>query len=377
MDDELLAQKLPLAERNPRPEDPALTPPSVWMKSFFVGGQIFLGTLHVVVVHSSSHSKALAANQSTETVDDDTPKEAEQRSYAYSAVLLILLSEILKLAFSLGAFAWIATRSRESMQSAKDQLRVAYEGQFLRFGLPALVYAVENHIRFAVLKQLDSPVTWVVFSHSEIPIVALMTTFFLGRQLTSIQWVSVVLLVDGVMASQVSICESKIGVRCEHLRDFPLPALLMVLLSALMAATAGTACEFLFKANYSTSIHLQNAQLYMWGVVTNVAVLAVQEQRRMSQGTLWGGFDSEAFLILMTMATQGLCVAAVVKHMSNVAKVYASAVGLFVAAIMSALMSDFNISLPFTLAGVVVVCALFLYHQDKPNCDGRSHSAAA
>lgn len=41
--------------------------------------------------------------------------------------------------------------------------------------------------------------------------------------------------------------------------------------------------------------------------------------------------------------------------LSVLLQVYASAVGLFVAAIMSALMSDFNISLPFTLAGVVVV----------------------
>jgi len=40
-------------------------------------------------------------------------------------------------------------------------------------------------------------VTWVVFSHTEIPIVALMTTFFLGRRLSNVQWVSVILLVDG------------------------------------------------------------------------------------------------------------------------------------------------------------------------------------
>jgi hypothetical protein len=63
------------------------------------------------------------------------------------------------------------------------------------------------------------------------------------------------------MASQVSICESQLGTRCEHLRDFPMAALCMVLLSATMAATAGTVCEWLFKETYSTSIHLQNAQV--------------------------------------------------------------------------------------------------------------------
>jgi len=63
------------------------------------------------------------------------------------------------------------------------------------------------------------------------------------------------------MASQVSICESQLGTRCEHLSDFPMAALCMVLLSATMAATAGTVCEYLFKETYATSIHLQNAQV--------------------------------------------------------------------------------------------------------------------
>jgi hypothetical protein len=51
------------------------------------------------------------------------------------------------------------------------------------------------------MQELESPVTWVVFSHTEIPIVALMTTVFLGRRLSNVQWVSVILLVDGASPS--------------------------------------------------------------------------------------------------------------------------------------------------------------------------------
>jgi len=175
----------------------------------------------------------------------------------------------------------------------------------------------------------------------------------------------VILLVDGVMASQVSICESQLGTRCEHLSDFPMAALCMVLLSATMAATAGTVCEYLFKETYATSIHLQNAQLYVWGCVANTAVFLVSDRERIRSNTVWHGFDAKVLAILVTLALQGLCVAAVVKHMSNVAKVFASAVGLFVAAIMSAVMDSFDITLPFALATVVVVCALYVYHLDK------------
>jgi hypothetical protein len=162
------------------------------------------------------------------------------------------------------------------------------------------------------------------------------------------------------MASQVSICESQLGTRCEHLRDFPMAALCMVLLSATMAATAGTVCEWLFKETYATSIHLQNAQLYVWGCLANTAVFLVTDRERLRSNTVWHGFDGKVVTILVTLALQGLCVAAVVKHMSNVAKVFASAVGLFVAAIMSAVMDSFDITLPFALATVVVVRSLGL-----------------
>eukprot|EP00959_Pyramimonas_sp_CCMP1952_P023241 488817-Pyramimonas_sp.AAC.1 len=56
-------------------------------------------------------------------------------------------------------------------------------------------------------------------------------------------------------------------------------------------AQAGTACEFLFKEQYSTSIHLQNTQLYIWGIFSNLFVLIVQERDAFANGTLWDGID--------------------------------------------------------------------------------------
>mmetsp|Transcript_23226 Transcript_23226/g.38833 ORF Transcript_23226/g.38833 Transcript_23226/m.38833 type:complete len:452 (-) Transcript_23226:223-1578(-) len=356
--------------QHPGPPDHAKDTPSLAVKFSFIVGQIFLGTLHVILVHSSSHSSSHTA-EDKKTVGllisqaADTHRSSDTHKYRYSAVLVILLAEILKLVLSIIAFSWFATRNPENALAAKTQVVAALTPRrFLRFSLPAVVYTIENHIRFAVLKELASPVTWVVFSHLEIPIVALMTVFILGRRLSIPQWISVILLVDGVMASQMAICESRLGVKCDHLSDFPITALFMVLLSALMAATAGTAVEYLFKEEYGTSLHLQNSQLYVWGIVSNAVVLVVQERKAMEVGTLWDGFDKQVIFILITMALQGLCVAAVVKHMSNVAKVYASACGLFVAALMSAIMSDFDFSLPFSLAAIVVCCALYLYHMD-------------
>jgi hypothetical protein len=59
----------------------------------------------------------------------------------------------------------------------------------------------------------------------------------------------------------------------------------------------------------------------VWGCLANAAVFLVQDRQRLRDNTVWHGFDARVLAILVTLALQGLCVAAVVKHMSNVAKV--------------------------------------------------------
>ena len=157
-------------------------------------------------------------------------------------------------------------------QRLRNEIAEATSGlRAFRFALPAVVYLVENHIRFLVLKSLASPVTWVVFSHVEIPIVALMSYAFPSRPLTRAQWIAILLLLDGVMASEISLCHARENRSCDSLADYPLAALALVLLGALLAALAGISVEYMYKEEYHTSIHLQNTQLYAFGVVANAA----------------------------------------------------------------------------------------------------------
>lgn len=108
----------------------------------------------------------------------------------------------------------------------KSEVSDALSGwRAFRFAIPAIVYLVENHLRFLVLKALDSPVTWVVFSHVEIPIVALMSYACLSRPLTRSQWIAIVLLLDGVMASEIALCHSRENRSCDAMADYPLAAL--------------------------------------------------------------------------------------------------------------------------------------------------------
>jgi hypothetical protein len=71
----------------------------------------------------------------------------------YSAALVVLLAEILKLCISLACFVYPACRSQEAWDGAVTAVKtVVTTGSCLRFSIPAIVYMLENHIRFAVLK---------------------------------------------------------------------------------------------------------------------------------------------------------------------------------------------------------------------------------
>jgi hypothetical protein len=73
---------------------------------------------------------------------------------------VVLLAELLKFTVSLGCFLFPATKSREAWDGALAAVRtVVASGSCLRFGIPAVVYMLENHIRFAVLKVTNQPPT--------------------------------------------------------------------------------------------------------------------------------------------------------------------------------------------------------------------------
>ena len=203
--------------------------------------------------------------------------------------------------------------------------------------------------------------TFIVFSHIETPIVSFLSVTFLGRRLSRLQWLAVLLLMDGVMATEIAICEAEGQHSCARPADFPLAAILAVTVSVTVSAVAGIATEHLFKKEMETSIFLQNGQLYFWGVLVNMLALAFCEPGRYAAGT-FEGFDKPMVqLIVLTMVLLGLLVSGVIKHMSNIDKCFASGAAIFVNAFISVWYGSFSISLTFVLGAAVVVMAIFMY----------------
>lgn len=324
-------------------------------------GQVGFGALHVLLIHKSRAPHGL---------DDDTVVSGEPlhgERYPYSATVVLLCTNLLKFAYSAVAYVVVMQRSGKpdvlSRVSKDVGVLVGKPLRFLRMAIPAALYAVENSLRFMVLKELKSPVTWTIGMHTEIPIVALMHRFWLGRRLTTVQWVSVALVTNGVLQSQMAVCETMHGTRCDHLDDFQWEALLVVLFAALLSAMAGVTTEVLFKQELATSIHIQNMSLYFFGTLASLINLYVNEHELWKSGNWLRGFSLNTVLIIISISGMGLSVSVVVKHISNVAKVYASAGSIYVVTALTSIFEEaFNPSVPYLLGALEVISAVHIYY---------------
>ena len=203
-----------------------------------LGSHLFLSLAHVFAVHQSAMDSATGEGRDANAT----------RTYAYSPAMVVFLAEFIKLAFSVSAY--VHTHARDTPGNVWGVIRAeledaAAERRYLRFAVPALIYLIENHLRFVVLSRLASPITWVVFSHVEIPIVAALSFYLLRRKLRRNQWIAVFLLLDGVMAAEIALCHAKgdgdpSHPSCDSFAAYPVVALSLVLLGATLAALAAS-----------------------------------------------------------------------------------------------------------------------------------------
>lgn len=358
----------------PSEEDGGLTQ----QRLLILGSHLFLSLAHVFAVHQSAMDSATGEGRD----------ENATRTYAYSPAMVVFLAELIKLAFSVSAY--VHTHARDSPGNVWGVIRAELEDataerRYLRFAVPALIYLIENHLRFVVLSRLASPITWVVFSHVEIPIVAGLSFYLLRRKLRRNQWIAVFLLLDGVMAAEIALCHAKgdgdpSHPSCDSFSAYPVVALSLVLLGAMLAALAGIAVEFVYKEHFATSIHLQNAQLYAFGALANGAIVMLSSSGTASvvdgggegegdDGFLTGsrssfrGFGTPStWFVTLTLAAFGIVSSLIMKHLSNIAKVFNSAAGMVVVTIASMAFLGTKVTLPFFLAAAVIVASLVSFY---------------
>uniref|UniRef100_A0A182YN52 CMP-sialic acid transporter n=1 Tax=Anopheles stephensi TaxID=30069 RepID=A0A182YN52_ANOST len=310
-----------------------------------------------------------------------TASQRSDNSYSYNTVLVVLLTEALKLVISAGLYC------RDN--SFRSLIARVVEGSdvLLLYFVPAFLYCLYNNLAFVNLSTFD-PTTYYLLLQLRVVITGILFQIIFKKYLSRKQWFSLLLLTVGCMLKQwnfsifsttsqptAAVGETTVETRKpdpadgtfrgKNISGFDLSySALLILVQTFCSCLAGVYNEYLLKKKGSDiNIYVQNVFMYLDSIVCNMLILLLQ-------GELVGAFTSEnlreiarfeVIVIMLNNAAIGIITSFFLKYMNSILKTFASALELLFTAVLCYLLFSIPIYLNTMLAIFVVSYAIYLY----------------
>jgi probable UDP-sugar transporter A4 len=147
-----------------------------------------------------------------------------------------------------------------------------------------------------------------------------------------------------------------------YIRPLGLP---MIFLYCTLSGLAGVYNEWILKKYYSESLHLQNIYLYTYGTLLNMIPaigIPLLTSQSFNQLNLFKGFSIYTWLIILTQALNGLFMSVVIKHTSNIIRLFVISFSLIVTTVLSVIIFDLALNVYFFASFISMMFALWLYY---------------
>ncbi|XP_053664449.1 UDP-galactose transporter senju [Anopheles marshallii] len=319
-----------------------------------------------------------------------TASQRSDNSYSYNTVLVVLLTETLKLVISAGLYC-----REHSFQSLIARV-VEGSNVLLLYFVPAFLYCLYNNLAFVNLSTFD-PTTYYLLLQLRVVITGILFQIIFKKYLSRKQWFSLLLLTVGCMLKQWNFSlfsttsqsltggnvangdttvranaaeplkETEVDgtFRGKNISGFDLSySALLILVQTVCSCLAGVYNEYLLKKKGSDiNIYVQNVFMYLDSIVCNMMILLLQ-------GELVGAFTSEnlreiarfeVIIIMLNNAAIGIITSFFLKYMNSILKTFASALELMFTAVLCYLLFAIPVYLNTMLAIAVVSYAIYLY----------------
>ncbi|KAM3925923.1 putative UDP-sugar transporter protein SLC35A4 [Leptodactylus fuscus] len=268
----------------------------------------------------------------------------------FSSSSVVLLIESSKLIISA---VMLLIWDRKSIQlQVSWQLAVPY-------ALPAILYGANNNLVVHMQHFMD-PSSFQVLSNLKIVSTAVMYSIFLRQNLSIRKWLALFLLtVAGVFYSYGGIQdleEQSTGTRLY----INIQGLLLLLIYCLISGLSAVYTEVTLKTQ-KIPLNLQNIFLYSFGIIVNFLAHLTGNH---SSGYL-DGFSIWVLVIIISQALNGLIMSAVMKHSSNLTRLFIISFSMLVNGLLSYLLFKLQLTLLFFLAVVLIVLAVYLFYGMK------------
>jgi len=224
----------------------------------------------------------------------------------------------------------------------------------LKIAVPSLIYTIQNNLLYFALSHLDTP-TFQVGYQVKILTTALFSVTMLGKSLSKIQWISLVLLTLGVAMAQISATSAK----DEGQNTWS--GFVAVLMAACTSGFAGVYFEKILKGS-TTSLWMRNVQMGCSSVLLGVVSIywSGDGESVMSNGFFYG-YSPLVWTVVILQAIGGLVVAVVVKYADNILKGFAASFSIITSCILCIFFFDFKPTFLFVTGAVLVNYSMYLY----------------
>ncbi|KFQ31122.1 putative UDP-sugar transporter protein SLC35A4, partial [Merops nubicus] len=223
------------------------------------------------------------------------------------------------------------------------------------FALSALLYAANNNLVVHMQLFMD-PSTYQVLSNLKIVSTALLYSLLLRRRLGARRWLALLLLVAAGVSYSCGGLQDPGGPSRMELHITPV-GLVLISVYCLISGLSAVYTEAILKTQ-ALPLSLQNFFLYFFGVLLN------------SMGYFWSGteggflegFSSWVLVIVISQALNGLIMSVVMKHSSNITRLFVISCSILVNALLSVALFDLQLTLLFFVAVVCIGLAVHLYY---------------
>jgi len=272
--------------------------------------------------------------------------------FPYKVVATTLLSESFKITVSA---LLLARELRAAGPAERAAALQCTPGSVLTAAVPGVAYQVLNNLNFVTLYYVDAP-TFQILGNLKIVATGIAGQCLLKRRLSPGKWLALVLLTLGAAVSQIKPGQRG-GFHADRVLGYA-SALCCVFLSA----TMGVFTEAFMKGNRA-SIHFQNVQLYVFGILANgVALLYRGEVGPYATSGLFRGFNGWCWVVVVANGTCGLAVSFLLRYADSIAKTYATALSIPTTALASAACFGTALGAPIAFGSCVMVISLAYFY---------------
>ena len=267
----------------------------------------------------------------------------------YAASTAVFVMELVKF-ISCNAVVIVDSMKRE--KGVSGYLAVIHEDvlanplEMVKLSVPSILYTIQNNLLYYALSHQDAATVQVGYQ-VKILTTAFFSMFLLGKSLSMLQWVSLLILTVGVSMAQLAAQETK----AEH--ENTTAGFIAVLLAACTSGFSGVWFEKILKGS-TTSLWVRNIQMGASSLVMGMLGVFLSSDREsvVSNGFFFG-YTGLVWTVIMLQAIGGLVVAVVVKYADNILKGFAASFSIVTSCLLCYVFFDFRPNFMFVVGALL------------------------